>query len=104
MQIIIAYVIAGISVTGLIALWFAVAFNRLVDKHQEVMAAKEQIKVHYEAYRKERGGQKEEIAKRMLDTSRLIYQESVNEYNRFYSNPMYHFPGFLLGFRFIRAA
>lgn len=101
MPIIIAYAIAGICATALIVLWFAASFNRLAEKHQEVKAAEEQVRIHLTDYRTVRGSPDAEIAKKMLDTSRLIYRGSVNEYNRTYRKLIYHFSGFILGFRSI---
>ncbi len=102
MPFIIAYAIAGICATALIVLWFAASFNKLADKHQDILAAEEQTRIHLIAFRSVRGCPDAEKAKKMLDTSRLIYRESVNEYNRTYGKLIYHFPGFILGFRSIR--
>lgn len=97
----IAYVIAGISAIAFITLWFTVSYHKLVDRYHEVEATKEQIKMHQAIYRQEQESKDIVVARRMIETSRMIYRESVKDYNRLYANPIYRIPGFILGFRFV---
>lgn len=102
MTFMIAYVIAGISGAAFLALWFSVSYRKLADRYHEVEAAKEQIKMHQAIFRQEQDSINIQVARRMLETSRLIYREAVNDYNRVYANPLYCIPGFMLGFRHVR--
>ena len=98
----IAFVIAVLCAAAFLSLWFTVSYRILSNKYREVEAAAEQIRMHYDLYRKKRGEPNAEAAKRMLDTSRMIYTEIQNEYNQVYKKVIYHFPGFLMGFRLIK--
>lgn len=95
----IACIIAGICATAFVALWFRVSYCVLADKYREVEATAEQSRMHYSNYRQERGNPNAEAAKRIFDTSRMIYRESLNKYNQVYSKPINRFPGMLMGFR-----
>jgi len=99
----IAYVIAGVAGTAFIALWFFVSYCKLAERYHEVKSAKEQIKLHQAIFRQDLDRKNIQVAKRMLETSRMIYWESVNDYNRVYTNPFYHIPGLMLGFRLVSA-
>lgn len=102
MTVIIAYVIAGISATAFVTLWFTISYHKLSLKYREAEEAAEQVKMHYAIYRQDRESLNVKTVKRILDTSRMIYRESVNDYNRVYANPIYRLPGFMLGFRFMK--
>lgn len=97
----IAIVIAVLCAAAFLSLWFTVSYQILSNKYKEVEAAAEQIKVHYDLYRQKIEGPNAEVARRMLDTSRLIYRQSQNNYNKVYKRLIYHFPGYLMGFRLI---
>lgn len=102
MTVMIAFVIAILCAAAFLSLWFTVSYRTLSSKYREVEAAAEQIRMHYDLYRQKRNSPNEETAKRMLDTSRMIYRESQNNYNQVYKKLFYHVPGFLMGFRLIK--
>ncbi len=102
MAAMIACVAAVICAAAFLSLWFTVSYRILMHKFREVEAAAEQIRMHYDLYRQKRGSPNAEAAKRMLDTSRMIYRESQNSYNQVYRKLLYHLPGFLMGFRFMK--
>lgn len=102
MTFMIAYVIAGISAAAFFTVWFTVSYFKLAERYHEVEAAKEQIKMHQAVYRKEQDDKKIQVARRMLETSRMIYRESIRDYNRVYVNPLYRIPGFIMGFRVLK--
>lgn len=99
MAAILACYLAGISTAAFLTLWFVTSHRELARKKQEVMAAAEQVQMHRTHYVQERGSSNAQMAKRMLDTGRMIYVETVKGYNNCLKNPMYRFPGFVMGFR-----
>lgn len=99
MQTLIAYIIAGFSFTALITLWFVIAYRELARKKREVIAAFEQVQLHNELHEQAQNSPNTHTAKKMLDTSRMIYTETVNGYNHCLKNIVYCFPGWVMGFR-----
>lgn len=102
MTFMIAYVIAGISAAAFFTLWFTVSYFKLAERYHEVEAAKEQIKMHQAVYRQKQEDKNIQMARRMLETSRMIYRESISDYNRVYMSPLYRIPGFMMGFRVLK--
>lgn len=101
LTIIIASYMAGISTATILTLWFVTSFRELDRKKKEVAAADEHVQMHRTIYMQVRGSPNAQAAKRMLDTSRVIYLETVKGYNDCVKNPIYRFPGFMMGFRII---
>ncbi len=102
MTAIIPYFIASISSIAFFILWFITSYKELTNKKQEVMAASEQVLMHRTLLNiQEQGSPNVHAAKRMLDTSYMIYEETVKSYNLVLKNPIHHFSGFMMGFRFI---
>lgn len=96
------YFIAGISTVAFFTLWFITSYRELAHKKQEVIAASEQVQMHRTLLElQEQGSQNLQAAKRMLDTSYMIYVETVKSYNLVLKNPIHHFSGLIMGFRFI---
>lgn len=102
MSAMISYVLTGFFATAFISLWFAVVYHVLSKKQGEVVAINRQLQIHYSIYRQERGGPKGDAAKRMLETSRMIYRESLHDFNMVYAKPMNRIPGFVMGFGFLK--
>lgn len=97
------YFIAGISTIAFFTLWFITSYRELTHKKQEVMTASEQVQMHRTLLEiQEQGSPNIHAAKRMLDTSYMIYNETVIGYNLVLKNPIHHFSGFIMGFRFIK--
>lgn len=101
MTAIIPNIIAGISTIAFLSLWFVTSYRELSHKKQEVVAAAEQVKMHRTLRLKECGSSNRQAAKRMLDTSYMIYMETVKGYNSVLKKPINRFPGFIMGFRLI---
>lgn len=96
---IIAFFIAGGSTTAFLVLWFVTSYRELSSKKREVDVAAEQVRIHYNGNMQESDNSNAKIAKKMLDTSRMIYSETVRGYNDVLFNPINCFPGFIMGFR-----
>ncbi len=100
MIVIIACTIAVISTAALLLLWFGIAFNKLSHSKHEMTSAAVQAQMHRTLYNQERGNPNAQAAKRMLETSNMIYRETIKSYNRVLANPIYRIPGFIMGFQF----
>ncbi|MDD4493476.1 MAG: hypothetical protein PHV32_03885 [Eubacteriales bacterium] len=98
---VILYIMAGVSTSAFLTLWFIVSHRELSGKKREVAAAAEQVQLHRSLHSKERGGDNSQAAKRMLDTSYRIYSETARVYNKSLLNAVYRIPGFIMGFRLI---
>lgn len=98
MAAIIAYSMAGISTVAFITLWFTTSYRELSLKRQEVVSAKEQVEMHLSLYMQAQCSTNAQAAKRMLDTSRMIYGEIVKSYKNTLKKPLYRLPGFVMGF------
>lgn len=102
MTAIFPYFIAGISTIAFFTLWFITSYRELNHKMQEVMTASEQVQMHRTLLEiQEPGSPNVHAAKRMLDTSYMIYNETVKSYNLVLKSPIHHFSGFMMGFRTI---
>lgn len=102
MTSIFPYFIAGISTIAFFTLWFLTSYRELTHKKQEVMTASEQVKMHRTLLElQEQGSPNVNAAKRMLDTSYMIYVETVKGYNLALKNPIHYFSGLIMGFRFL---
>lgn len=99
MTVIIACLIAGISIAAFLALWVVTSYRELGSKKQEVTAVAEQVQMHRTLYRQTRGSPNGQAAKKMLETSRMVYAGTVKGYNNCLKNRVYRLPGFVMGFR-----
>ncbi len=96
------YFIAGMCSVAFFILWFSISYKELSRKKQEVKAAAEQVQMHLELLElQEYGSPNIKAAKRMLNTSYMIYQETVKGYNHVFKSPAHHFSGVIMGFRSI---
>lgn len=102
MPVWIAWLIAGISTAGFVAIWFSTAHRELLRGRQSVENAVRQIQLHVDACPQVRGGPYDETAMSALDTSRMIYRETVKGYNRIVRRPMNRIPALILGYPLIR--
>lgn len=84
-----------------IAIWFITTYLILSRKRRAVAGIKEQVNMHRKLYLQECGSENEQAAKRMLDTSRFLYEEIRREYNNTINKPGYHFTGYVLGYRIL---
>jgi len=98
---IIAYFIAGISTAAFLTLWFVTSYRELARIKEEVVAAAEMVKMHRTLYMQELGGPNMKAAKRMLDTSNMVYMEIVKSYNVCLKKPLNRLPALMLGFHYI---
>jgi len=98
MTAVIAYIIAALSITALLALWFFNAYQVISRKMQDMMYAEEQVRLHREGCRKMRGSFGEPAAVRMLEISEKIYLQTEESYRKMFRKPIYGIPGFLMGF------
>ncbi len=101
MTAIVACFIAGLSTAAFLTLWFVISYRELAHKKLGVAAAAEQVQMHRTLFRQARGGPDAKTAKRMFDTSRLIYAEAAKCYNNTLKKPIYLFPGLIMGFRLL---
>lgn len=99
MTVIIACFIAGISTAVFLTLWVVTSYQELLRKRQEVIAAAEQVELHCALHRQARESPNAKAAKKMLDTSRVVYLETVKSYNHCLRKPMNRLPGWVMGFR-----
>lgn len=96
MDFTVAYYIAGISVLGLVTLWFFICYRELKIKKQELIEMQKQVKMHQNLFLKQNGSNIN-ISKKMYETSKLIYVQLVKEYNLCIKKPFY-WPGVIMGF------
>ncbi len=99
MPVVIAYSIAGASLAAVITLWFVSAHQVLSRKKAEVTDAHDQMRMLRDGFDQVRGSQEERAARRMLDTSRKICEETEKSYHKILRKPIYRFPGYIMGFR-----
>ena len=96
---IIAYFIAGLSTTAFLILWFIISYKAICSKKNEVKLASEQIKMHTLLHIEAKYGPDEKCAKKMLETSHMIYDESIEGYNKTLHKLIYFIPGLIMGYR-----
>lgn len=98
MIVIVACFIAAVSTAVLVTVWFVISYCELTRYKNEMISAAKQEQMHRTHYMKERGKSNEQAAKRILDNSSLIHRETAKSYNCVLGNPIYRFPGYIMGF------
>lgn len=101
MATIIASIIAVLSTTGFVILWFWVARRELLEKQNMVQSAASQLATCHKDFLLARDGFDTMDAEHIFLRSRGIYIQSVNLYNKTLEKPWYRIPGFLMGFRMV---
>ena len=91
----IAYLIAGVCVLGVVAIWFVTAHKELSTRRQNL-----KLLMHENACAQARGVAGE-LAIKMLKTNRMVYQQAVQNYNRLLKKPTYRLPALLMRFHFV---
>ena len=102
MPVWIAWVIAGISTAGLVALWFVTAHRELLQAKRSVENSIRQISLHKDGYAEIYEGPYKGAATHSLNVSRTIYCEAVKNYEAVRYKPVNRLPAFLLGYRAIQ--
>lgn len=95
---VLGWLIAGISIVSLIALWFSVSFKELSAKRKSLDTIDEQVKIHRRLYMQERGGENDEAAQKILESKLMVYREVEKSYNSLIKKPMNRIPACLMGF------
>ncbi|MEL1135685.1 hypothetical protein AAC978_10925 [Desulfitobacterium sp. THU1] len=98
MTTIIIYLVAGISTTAFVILWFWVARQELLAKQSTVQSAGSQLIVCHKKYLQSEDGLEEINAKNILLRSQDIYIQSVKLYNQTLKKPWNRIPGIFMGF------
>lgn len=96
---VISYFIATISILALFALWFIYTYQVIFSKKQDLIQAKDQVRLHREGYHQQAGSPDDQVALRMLETSKTIYSQIEKNYHETLSKPIYRIPAILMGFR-----
>lgn len=96
-----SWLIAGLSTTGLIALWFGSAVKELEQSKESVDNAIRQIQLHLESSSQVWESSYKAAALHSLRVSGDIYQEAVKNYEAVRCKPLNRLPAFLLGYRAI---
>ncbi|MEG1719886.1 MAG: hypothetical protein RR306_06130 [Clostridia bacterium] len=90
---------ALLSTVAFVTIWFSTAYKELKQAKRCVENAAAQLMLQKKSYPKAKGDTNKLTASKGLDTALVIYQEVVENYDRVRSNPLYHIPAFILGFR-----
>ena len=92
----VAWLIAAVSTTAFLVLWFWEVRRVLRSRRSVVESAAAQLS----ACRRQAAGVRydPELAQ-ILARSESIYRQAAELYNRTYSKPWIHLPGWLLGYR-----
>lgn len=101
MTAIISYLIAGVSTTAFLTLWFWVVRRELLTKQNMVQNAADQLLACRKNYLLSRDGVGEMDAETILIRSRDIYIQSITLYNQTLRKPWNGIPGYIMGFRII---
>lgn len=99
MTAVISYFVAAISMFALFALWFIYAYKVICSKKQDLIQAEEQVRLHREGYHQQNESPDDQVALRMLETSKAIYLQIENTYNETLRKPIYRIPASIMGFR-----
>lgn len=99
MQTAIPYLIAIISTTAFIVLWFWVVRRELYAKQKMVEAAKCQLTASEEQCVRVRDGPEGEEAQKIRKRSQSVYRQAVGIYNKTLHKPWNAIPAFFLGYR-----
>jgi len=98
MQNWIGWLIAGISIAGLLALWFAAARRELSQAKRSVEHAIRQVELHVDGCMQAGNGPYKAAAIHSLGISRSIYREAIKNYETVRHKPVNRLPAFLLGY------
>ena len=100
----IAWLIAGVSTAGLMAIWFVSAYRELAQAKQSVENAIRQVRLHVDGFAQVCHGPYEAAAANSLSVSRTIYCEAVKNYEAARYKPVNRLPALLLGYHAIQKA
>lgn len=95
----IACLIALVSTSAFLALWFWVVRRELYGKQKTVDAAKCQLTASRQQYVRVGDDPKVEQVHKILERSQSVYRQSVRLYNEALHKPWNTAPAFFLGFR-----
>jgi len=98
MQNWLAWLVAGISTAGLVALWFALARRELSQAKRSVEHAIRQVKLHVDGCAQACNGPYKAAALHSLNISRSIYREAVINYQTARHKLVNRLPALLLGY------
>ncbi len=99
MKTVIISLVAAISTTSLIVLWFWVVRRELRAKKAALQAARCQLSASKQEWMKARNGPDEAKNRDILERSRSVYSQTVRGHNESLKEPWNYLPGLLLGFR-----
>lgn len=99
LQTAIPYLIATLSTTAFIVLWFWVVRKELYAKQKMVEAARSQLTACGEKCVNVGDGSKGKEAQEILKRSQSVYRQAVGIYNKTLRKPWNAFPALFLGFR-----
>ncbi len=94
----VIWLIAGISTTGLVIVWFVSAYRKLARAKQSVENAIRQVRLHVDGFAQVCHGPYEAAAANSLSVSRLIYREAVKNYEAVRDKPVNRLPALVLGY------
>ncbi len=94
-----AYTIAAVSTTALIALWFWVARRELYAKQSMVEAAERQFTASRNEYNRVKDGPEQAKAQEILKRSQSVYRQAIGIFNSTLRKPWNAIPALFLGFR-----
>ena len=97
----IAWLLAGVSMGGLLVIWLVSACRKLTRAKQSVENAIRQVRLHIDGFAQVCNGPYEAAAANSLSVSRLIYREAVKNYEAEIDKPFNRLPALVLGFRAI---
>lgn len=95
----IVSLLAFLSTTAFLTLWFWVVRRELLGKQKAVDAAKTQLIASRRHDLRARDGPEERTARQILERSQSVYDQTVGLYNETLKKPWNGIPGFLMGFR-----
>lgn len=98
MGTIILTLVAGISTTAFVILWFWVVRKELMAKRSTVNSAASQLVVCQKKHLQAKDGLDERDAQSILLRSQDIYIQAVSLYNQTLSKPWNRIPGLCMGF------
>lgn len=99
MTTIIACLVALVSTSAFVALWFWVVRREMDAKQKTVDAAKSQLTASRQQVVRVRDGPDEKKAREIMERSQSIYAQAVVLYNETLRKPWNAIPAFFLGFR-----
>ena len=82
--------------------WFSFVHKRFSQLMNELMFAKEQMKIHHSIYMDQQGGEFEQISKNMYDMSFMVVEDIKQNYNKLLRKPIYRIPAWFMRFHEIK--